>query len=325
MVALLVAMAGHAASLPFAGSVAVAHAFAEAGPLAPTPSTHDAYLDLIQPLRVKIRAGSDSTRKRIRAKVWNGRRESGSVDTRRLSVESLDCPVGVIVGAPDFDGRTAGDQDTVALAAGRPAAAKLTLELAAASFTSHSRKVPTRCSLRFMVESTTAGNIDPTPDNNVAYMEINVIDRNDPDRTDVQESRIESFRATHPGKVELRAGHASQTKVVKPVVVNGDAGERPGDELTVVVDDGDCPPGTLGEVDFDRRAEGAQPSVVVRGERKARGRLAVEVHADDFYSPGRRAMGRCHAVLTVSGPGGDSDPSNDATRMVVNVYDRNDM
>jgi hypothetical protein len=305
---------------------------APAGPLYSTdtafeqgPTAHDAYLDALQPLTVKIQPDKDGITKRIRIKVWNGSTTAGSGQTIQLAVTSLDCPGGTVAGAPDFDGRTAGDQDTVTLGAGRTASARLTLDIDGASFTTFNRRVPTRCTLQFTANSTAPGNVDPTPDNNVAYMELNVFDLADPEQGAVHESLIDSFRATHPGKIEIRAGQTGQTKIVKPVVINGDADEHPGDVLTVSVDDGNCPPGTVGLVDFDSTTAGAQTSVVVVGQRKARGSLAITVDADDFYSPGRRALARCHATLTVAGPGGDTDASNNTTRMVINVFDRNDL
>lgn len=307
----------------YGGSAPAGPVYVTDTPFSQGPPGHDAYLDTVQPLTVKIQPDKDGITKRVRIKVWNG--NAAAPQTIRLAVASLDCPGGTVVGLPDFDGSTDGDQDTVTLAAGRTASAKVTLAIDGAAFTTFRRKVPTRCTLRFEAEPTAAGNVDPTPDNNVAYMEINVFDVADPEQTAVHESLIESFRATHPGKIEIRAGQTGQTKVVKPVVINGDAGENPGDLLTVSVDDGNCPPGTLGLVDFDAAAPGAQSSVVVGGQRKARGSLAITVNAADFNSPGRRSLARCHASLTVSGPGGDSDASNDTTRMVINVFDRNDL
>lgn len=294
-------------------------------PDASASTAHDTYLDTIQPLTVKIQPDKDGITKRIRIKVWNGGTSKGSEHTVRLSVASLDCPPGLIAGAPDFDGRTDGDQDTISIAAGRSALAKLTLDVVGADFTTHNRRVPTRCTLQFTADSIAPDNTDPTPGNNVAYMEVNVLDFADPEQAAVHESLIDSFRTTHPGKIEIRAGQSTQTKIVKPLVINGDADEDPGDELSVSVDDGDCPPGTLGLVDFDSRIDGVQDTVVVRGQRKARGKLEITVNAADFFSPSRRSLARCYATLTVSGPGGDSDPSNNTTRMVINVFDRNDL
>lgn len=288
-------------------------------------STHDAVILAVQPINAKIRAGRASVAKRVRVKVTNGNLKGGAEHDIRLTADAGDCPAGVIVGAPDFDRRVPGDQDVTTLRAGKSGTAMLTLEIASADFVSFNRRAPERCTLQLSVESEAPGNVDPTPDNNAAFAELNVYDFNDPEQASVHEAVVESFRASHPGKIEIRAGRAEQTKFVKPVVVNADVGENPGDTLTLVADDGDCPPGTVGLVDFDRRTAGEQNSVVVRGGRKARGKLAITVRAEDFYSPSFRSQGRCVALLTVAGPGGDGEASNDTTRMVINVFDRNDL
>lgn len=289
------------------------------------PTTHDAVVAPLSPINAKIQPDKDDIERTIRIPVSNGDTIRGTSHNVRLEITSSDCPVNLIAGGPDFDGRTAGDQDTVALSAGRSRSALLRLFIDGTQFTTFNRHAPARCTLEFTATSTAPNNTDPTPDNNVSRLELNLFDFADPPQTALHESVIESFRASHPGKVEIRAGQTMQTKLVKVVVSNADSDELPGDVLSVAVDQGDCPPGTVSDVDFDRDTAGRQSSVLVRGEREALGVIEVAVAAADFFSPSRRSLARCTAGLTVTGPGGDSDAANNVTRMVINVFDRNDL
>lgn len=285
-------------------------------------TAHDAVVEPTQPLTVKLRPGATVATRRVRIKVWNGSTKGSAATAIRLVATSTDCPAGTIVGLPDFDGRTPGDQDTAEIAAGRSRAAKLTLAIDASRFTSSRRRVATRCTIELSAQVTAPDNVDPTPENDVAFMELNVIDLNDVDQPGAPEFWVESFRASHPGKIEIRAGHASQTKRVKAIVVHAGSGEA---TLALNVADGTCPPGTIGTPDFDTRSPDDQTSVLVGAGRQARATIPITVRGADFFSPTSRARARCIATLSVSSSTGDTDPSNNTTRMVVNVYDRNDM
>lgn len=305
----------------FGGSSPSGPVYVEDTPFHPAPTEIDAAVEPMQPLTIKLQPGKSSITKRIRVKVWNGSPNGTAAQPMQLVVDS-DCPPGTIVGLPDFDGRTPGDQDTAVIAAGRSRSAKLTINVAAADFTSVHRRVPSRCTVELQAHPTAGNNADPTPDNNVAFMELNVFDASDPEQLAVPEFFLESFRASHPGKIEIRAGQSSQTKRVKAVVVNAGPAEA---TLTLAVDDGTCPPGTVGLPDFDLKTPGAQTSIAAAPGRKVRATIPVTVQAADFYSPTSRARARCIARLTATSSLGDTEISNNETRMVVNVYDRNDM
>ncbi len=309
----------------FGGAPPAGPVYSTDNPFTQAPTTHDAVVAPLPPVNAKIQPDKSDIEKTIRIPVTNGDTQRGTSHSVRLEITASDCPFNLVAGGPDFDGRTPGDQDTVTLSAGRSRSALLRLFVDGTQFTTFNRFAPARCSIEFTASSTAPDNTDPTPDNNVSVLEFNLFDFADPPQTAVHESVIKSFRASHPGKIEIRAGQTAQTKLVKVVVTNADADETPGDTLSVAVDQGNCPPGTVGVVDFDRDTPGAQSSVVVRGQRDAIGTVEVGVQAADFLSPSRRSLARCTALLTVTGPGGDSDPSNNVTRMVVNVFDRNDL
>lgn len=93
--------------------------------------------------------------------------------------------------------------------------------------------------------------------------------------------------------------------------------------MTISASDGDCPPGTVGYVDADRRTVGVQSWLMLRRGRRAKGSLGLIVRAEAFASPSDESPRRCTALITVTGAG-DTEPSNNTTRLVVDVIDRKD-
>ena len=50
----------------------------------------------------------------------------------------------------------------------------------------------------------------------------------------------------------------------------------------------------------------------------------MTIGAAAFTAGNAKSPARCTAEITVAGPGGDSDASNDITKLVIDVTDRND-
>jgi len=290
-----------------------------------TDVRHDSVVLPVKPLRVKLRAGTTGITKTVKVKVQNADvvpspEKPGHVI--HLTVSDGECPGGTVVGSPDFDKATDGDQDTVLLAGGKIATATVTLEILSTNFTAFNRIAPVRCALLLAVSS--PGSNDPTPDNNSVPLEISVVDANDSEQSQQHESYIDSLG---PLKIVIGEGNSEQTKSVKPKVGNADvlpAPENPGDTLTITTIDGECPTGTLGTPDYDSKTAGAQATVVVKGGKTASGRLPVTVTAGDFATANAKSPSRCLALVSVTGPGGDTAPSNSTTRLVIDVYDKND-
>lgn len=279
----------------------------------------------LRPLKVHIRSGAATATKPLRVKVRNNDLDPSATQTVQLTVNNVDCPPGILQAPPDFDRGTPGQQDTIELRGRLTKTAIVFLTIAAADFTTFNRKAPARCTLSFTSSSTAPGNIDPAPENNTMTMEINVFDANDAEQAATHESVIESARLLHPGKVEILPGATVREALVRIAVINADRGENPGDVITVAADDGDCPPGTIGVPDFDKRTPGEQSSVTVKGGGKARGLVRLTIVGSQFDTVDVRSPDRCTALLTVVGPGGDSDASNDTTRLVIDVIDRADL
>jgi hypothetical protein len=290
-------------------------------PLTPTPAfTYDLAVQAPRPLTVTIGSGTISVSKGIRVRVANGM-PSGPTRGARLVASDGTCPAGTVSGLPDFDRSTPGTQDTVLLPPGKSAAATVPIIVPHFQFLTHNRLAPTRCRIALSVEAAAPGGVDLSSSNDTVPLELSVVDRNDPPQHDVHESAISSAKVR---KVNIGRGRTSARKTVSVTVRNADFFDVAGHGVTVTAGDGDCPPGTVSAVDFDSAVPGQQNNTAVNTAATKVGKLSVTVNRDDFYSRSKQSPGRCTALLTVTGPGGDSEPANDTTELVIEVVDRND-
>jgi len=287
--------------------------------------THDSIVLPLKPVTIKLRGNDTARSKTIRVKVRNADVGESPGHTIRLVADDGDCPPGTISAGPDFDAATPGGQDSALVAGGSTKSATLVVTVARAAFTSVNTKTPTRCTLALHVEAIVAGgNTDPTPSNDGAPLELNVIDQGDADVATAHESYVESMK---PLTMRIAAGSDGRSKVVKVVAIHADrlpSAADPGHVMTITADDVNCPNGTLAGIDFDPRSNGTQNEVTVAGGRKARGALTLDIDAVGFATASKKSPARCTATVRVDGPGGDVDASNDVTKLVIDVIDGND-
>jgi hypothetical protein len=285
---------------------------------------HDSVVFPLKPRTYIIATGTTSIRDTIRVRVLNAdippTTEVGG-HTIRLDVASSDCPAG-LAGTPDFGSRATGPSNVISVAAGKRRTARVPLTIESGAFASFNRKAPARCTLT--LTATVDGSLDPTPDNAVATIEVNVFDANIPEGTDRHESLVNSVA---PVKIKLHGDTPTTAKRVKAIVVNADilpAPDTVADAITVTAGDGDCPSGTVGVVDFDNAAAGAQNTALVNGGQARSGVLALAIDSAGFLSPNAKSPARCSATLTATGPGGDTEGGNNVTGLVIDVFDQGD-
>jgi hypothetical protein len=154
--------------------------------------------------------------------------------------------------------------------------------------------------------------------------DVEVFDRNDVPLATPHESFV---RAAKPLTLKLGLGKPSLVKTAKVQPGSGDLLPTPEDPASHPVTVGvtsDCPPGVVGALDFDPATPGAQDGVSLGGGKVANGKLPLTVADATFVSPSKLSPLRCRATLTVTGPPGDTDPSNDQTTLVIDVIDLND-
>jgi len=290
----------------------------------PTPARLDDSVVLpVRSVSLVIPTGQASARKQVKIKVLNGDvLPSPEPDGHpvRLVVHPGTCPAGIVVDGPDFDPQAPGSQDRVLLRGGRSKKAILTVQARSADFTSFNRITPTRCTLLLEARTDLPGSGDPAPANNFAPLEINVIDRNDPDLAQLHESVIDSAAAA---SVVLRDGRVTATRTTRPRLLNGNL-TAVAPHAIAVTRTTDCPAGAIGVPDFDPRTLGEQHVGAVAPAARLAGSLAVTANAADVVARNKRSPYRCTVVLTALGPTGDTDPTNNVTTMVVDVYDAND-
>ncbi len=278
----------------------------------------------LKPQNVRLRIKHPRRSMRVRVKVRDATAAAsgqGTEHTVQLLAEPGDCPVAS-VGTPDFGDSAAGAPDTVQLGGGGSASALVPLTISSDAFLSFNRKAPKRCTLTFRARTVTpTGTYDPTPANNVATMEVNVTDRRDPEQTAFHEVVINSRPAV---SVRIAKGQARARVSLAARIGNADLGEAGGHTSAIQTSDGDCPAGTVGPADFQPFQEGMQSFTTVRGGKTARANLQLTLDRGAIKMASATSPARCTAVLTVTGPGGDTEASNNATRLVIDVVDAND-
>jgi len=292
-------------------------------PVSVPAQTHDSILIIPGAVHVKIRPGSASVSKLISVLVRNGDLVASSSHPIEVQVTS-DCPAGTIAAGPDFQTSTPAIDNIAEISAGRVRRAITRLQIASADFTSVNHRAPQRCTLTFTADTPISGNTDPTPSNNVVTVEINVVDFNDPEQDSSPEILVESFRAFHPKKVRVGPGRPVAVSRYRPTITNSASPALPGSEVTLSVADGDCPPGSVGLADLDAASDGDQNAVLLTGGSRRSGFVPVTIDGALFQSTSHTSPDRCTAILTASGSGGDTDPSNNTTRIIINVIDDSD-
>ncbi len=283
----------------------------------PTPEVHDAVVAQLKPLNVTIPSRSFSVTKTISVKVTNADPKT-EILTQTISLtSSSDCPAGVTISPANFGQSPLG---SVTLAAGKSKTGKATVTMQSGQLTSLNHVTPTRCTIAFLASP--QASIDPTLRNAGVALQLNLIDKNDPDQPTSGESFIQS---PNPLVVTIPKHAPSVSKTVKLSVGNGDivpVPETPGELITVTASDGDCPAGTVGTVSF---AAGSGNQVVVKGGQRQTGTLSLTIDGAAFTTAGAKSPARCTAVLTATGSAEpDPDPTNNTATMVIDVIDKND-
>ena len=127
-----------------------------------------------------------------------------------------------------------------------------------------------------------------------------------------------------PLVVTIGKGAATVTKTAKARVGNADILDTVADAIMLGTNDGSCPPGTVGMTDFGSGMVG-QPNTGAVGPASQRGAsVPLTLNAGAFATRNKKSPARCRVVLTAAGPAGDSDATNNVTRLVIDVIDKND-
>jgi hypothetical protein len=128
--------------------------------------------------------------------------------------------------------------------------------------------------------------------------------------------------APKPVAVTIRGGVAAVAKKVRVKVVR--AGGVPG-PIRVAVEDGTCPPGTIGVPDFDAGTPGAQDTAHFGSGEARVATIPLTIAASAFTSVNRKAPGRCSFGVLATAGALDATSGNNAAPVELNVTDLNDV
>lgn len=275
----------------------------------PTP-VHDSVVSPLKPRSYKIPFGRAAVTAKVSVKVTNADQlATDSVGPRiRLIASDGDCPPGTVVGLPDFESRTPGDQDTVQLATGKSKSATIALKIDSAAFGSFSHAAPMRCMLGFTaVTADPVGSVDPVPGNDTAFLELNVVDQNHVEPT-AHDAVLKSFA---PVKVTLQPGRPSVTQTIRPKLSGSGANQTT--ELTVSTD---CPGRSINASSLVSVATSATTSATT---------LMLTIDSGAFTNRSAKSPARCTAMVRVSGAGIDPRDPSTASMLVIDIVDKNDL
>ncbi|HVM94895.1 MAG TPA: hypothetical protein VMT89_00845, partial [Candidatus Acidoferrales bacterium] len=147
-----------------------------ATPTATMVAVHDSVvLPPRRPINIRLRSGVESRSKTISIRVRNADAR-GDAHEIQLVADPGTCPSGVISGLPRFLGANPATQDRIIVQGGRRKTARVPLIVHRDAFTSPSATAPARCWLRF---TAVGPGTDPTPQDNVVNVELQVVDGND--------------------------------------------------------------------------------------------------------------------------------------------------
>ena len=266
---------------------------------------HDSVVAALRPKTMRIGAGGSTTTAVVRVKVTNADAASPSENAGhqvRLVADLGDCPAGTVLGAPDFENATVGDQDVVTLKGGKSKNARVRVQVDAAAFAGRG----SRCVLRFTAATVAPpSSLDPVPTNNTASLELNVIDANHTPTTPV-------LRSVVPVKLTIARGASAATHTVWPELAKASRSALSG-PVTLTMTDTDCPTDMVqGPTATGARSGTVAPVVVLAAK------------PEMFTAANLRSPSRCRARLRASGPGIDPSDPTATSALVIDVLDKND-
>ncbi|HVM97683.1 MAG TPA: DUF4215 domain-containing protein [Candidatus Acidoferrales bacterium] len=282
----------------------------------------DAEIAAGKPVNVTIGNKATSVIKKVSVTVRN----ADSVDrTIALDVSSSDCPAG-IASLPDFDTSTTSADTSAVIKAGKTKKAQIALAIYPADFTSFNYKAPKRCTLTVTAATVIPdGSNDSTPSNNVALLELNVVDKHDAEQTSVHETTVAS---APPVVFTIPSGKSTLVKTLTAKIGNADyrpTAESPGDDISLSASSS-CAGLRLATPICTKST--SSDDAIVKGAKTASCKISATADSATISTPNKLSPRRCTVTLTAAGPSDPEmaplDPSNNVTNLVVDVLDKHD-
>ncbi|MBI1813780.1 MAG: DUF4215 domain-containing protein [Deltaproteobacteria bacterium] len=263
---------------------------------------YDAVLSSIRmPIAIQLTATRAEVNKDLRLVVRDGAGPLPSGHTIRLVSSDGDCPAGTVAQSPN---------DSVSIHVTRTA------------FPNATKEIPQRCTLTFSVHAEPQDVTEPTPENNVVSVELNVLDGTVPSvatQTRFVLRSLNSIRAT------ILRGWDSLPAIVSLDVTTAKSGvgtPQPTREISITIQDGTCPSGMLENGPFVLGTLGT--TIAGRPPRsRAHQFVNLTLSKDGFHAASANSPARCTALVTATSPGVDSE-AQQTTRLTIDVVDQND-
>jgi len=290
-----------------------------------TPSSHDSVVLAHAPINVTIPTTAVTPKvKKVMVKVRNADPATETVGhTIALSVSTVDCPSAVTFTQPDFLPKTMPIDSSIIVKGGMTKTAMVTVTIDPSLLTTFNRKAPNRCTLTFSI-APLPGNADPTGSNNTVTAELNITDRTDTEGTALHETVIKSIA---PMMLTIPKPMPNKTKKARPTVINADLAvpheAATAHSITLAVSNDTC--ALLGTPDLVPSTIPIDNSVGVTGAGSKMASIPVTADMNNFTTPNKKAPTRCEATLTATGPAGDTEATNNSTKLIIDVVDKNDV
>ncbi len=288
----------------------------------PTGTPHDSVVLAVKPVSITLTAGSTGASKKVGIKVRNADLDASLEPAGHLiglNINAGDCPSQIVVGQPDFDVHSLGDQSTIAVLAGKTKKAQLRLSVLPGVFGTYNKLAPYRCTLFASVVTAQPNVNETTPRNNVVPVEVNVVDLTQASLSTPHESVLLS---AVPKTLTISAGQFARGKSLSMKIRNADiapAVEPGGHSVALQLSDiGDCPPGSVSVTATSFSvAPGSLGSALV----------TLNLASAAIDSPSSKSPYRCVATLaatTVEPANVEPVAGNNLSRLVIDVIDKND-
>lgn len=257
----------------------------------------DAVLDALRPISIPLSASSSSRDKAVTITLRNA--DTAGLQILKLVAGGGTCPASFLAGAPDFDSRIDGAQDTVALLPGEKARARLVVHVARGTFTAADAAAPFRCTIEIEAVAASGNAIDDVPTNGRSVLDVEVFDRGASSDDEIY------VQALKPVKLYIPRGILTRDRSIRVRARSVQAGAA----FNFSLDSGDCPLGTVSLLSQDPL-----------------GSATINIHGARAFvtTPRRFSPQRCTAMVTAASASTDTDPGNNTTPLIIDLYDDND-
>jgi hypothetical protein len=141
------------------------------------------------------------------------------------------------------------------------------------------------------------------------------------------------IKTVRSSKITIGAGHRNATKTINVTVTNEEFGAVPSRTYKLSVSNGNCPKGTVSQIDADSASPGLQATATIAQGQRVRGSFVVTLRLQDITTSSSAVPFRCQVNVEADvvdpdlagAPDDAANPENNATPVDLEITDRNDL